>query len=76
MSDEYSPRYWDEIPWPIKGYEPHFEMSHEIYEELLEEYPNVDVEQEADQSLRLHESAFSQLHGSGVYQVYPELDEP
>lgn len=44
--DEPMPKHWYEIPWPIQGYQPCFEMPHEIYDELVEEYPNVDVEQE------------------------------
>ncbi|WP_067586037.1 hypothetical protein [Endozoicomonas ascidiicola] len=48
MDEETLPLYWYEIRWPIRGHLPHFEMTHEIYDELVKTYPsiNINVEQE------------------------------
>ncbi|WBA81566.1 hypothetical protein [Endozoicomonas sp. GU-1] len=46
MDEESLPLHWYEIPWPIRGHHPHFEMPHDLYDELVQTYPSINVEQE------------------------------
>ncbi|WP_066017765.1 hypothetical protein [Endozoicomonas atrinae] len=46
VSEESVPETWYDIPWPIRGHQPHFEMTHDIYDELVKTYPSIHVEQE------------------------------
>lgn len=46
LSAGSKPGRWDEIPWPISGHQPHFTMPEAFYNDLVKEFPSVNVDQE------------------------------
>ncbi|WP_066017988.1 hypothetical protein [Endozoicomonas atrinae] len=58
MNEETQFLNWYDIPWPIQGHDPHFAMPHDVYDELVREYPNIDVEAELNHAFNYMQQRF------------------